>query len=539
MNIAIYSRKSKFTGKGDSIGNQIDRCRDYINFIYPDNKVIEITVFEDEGFSGKNTARPGFKKMMSMVKSKEIQVVVVYQLNRLGRKVKDILETIDIFKEYNCGLHSVTEKIDTSSPMGTMFLTILASIAQFERDDMIQRITDNMYILARNGRWLGGQVPLGFNHTRESYFDAQGRTRYISSLTINEEEIDTVIQVYHLYLEMKSISQVHKYLLKDGVRGKKGGYINKSSVKSILINPNYVMCNEDVIEFLEEEGYIVTNAEEGKGILTYCKRSNDKTRNNPKIASTSKHTGIIKADDWLKVQEIMDSNKGKKPNRGNSSCGLLSGILRCSCGAAMNIIKANKMSDGTRPYYYSCSMKINSGGTLCRRKNINGMLVDNRIIEEVVGYDSSKVIEELDKILNEEVFKEENEKKEEEYKKIQSLKNKKSNMFIQLSNLDVNEDKDIIAEYQNVIRSINKEINEAEKSLAETEKKLDVSVENEIDIEEIRNRLQTFKDTFEMLDHEDKKRILRSILDNIVWDDESNTIRITYTTKKNKFLDEL
>ena len=77
MNIAIYSRKSKFTGKGDSIGNQIDRCRDYINFIYPDNKVIEITVFEDEGFSGKNTARPGFKKMMSMVKSKEIQVVVV------------------------------------------------------------------------------------------------------------------------------------------------------------------------------------------------------------------------------------------------------------------------------------------------------------------------------------------------------------------------------------------------------------------------------------------------------------------------------
>ena len=92
MKIAIYSRKSKFTGKGDSIGNQIDRCRDYINFIYSEQKDIEIIIFEDEGFSGKNTERPGFKRMINMVKGKELDAVVVYQLNRLGRKVKDRLE---------------------------------------------------------------------------------------------------------------------------------------------------------------------------------------------------------------------------------------------------------------------------------------------------------------------------------------------------------------------------------------------------------------------------------------------------------------
>ena len=100
MKIAIYSRKSKFTGKGDSIGNQIDRCKDYINFIFMEEKNIEIEIFEDEGYSGKNTDRPAFKKMMHMIKMKELDAVIVYQLNRLGRKVKDILETIDIFKEY-------------------------------------------------------------------------------------------------------------------------------------------------------------------------------------------------------------------------------------------------------------------------------------------------------------------------------------------------------------------------------------------------------------------------------------------------------
>lgn len=121
MKIAIYSRKSKFTGKGDSIGNQIDMCKDYINFIFMDQEDIQIEIFEDEGYSGKNTDRPSFKRMMQMIKLKDLDAVVVYQLNRLGRKVKDILETIDIFKEHKCALHSVTEKIDTSSPMGPCF----------------------------------------------------------------------------------------------------------------------------------------------------------------------------------------------------------------------------------------------------------------------------------------------------------------------------------------------------------------------------------------------------------------------------------
>ena len=211
--------------------------------------------------------------MMHMIKMKELDAVIVYQLNRLGRKVKDILETIDIFKEYKCALHSVTEKIDTSSPMGTMFLTILASISQFERDDLIQRITDNMYLLARDGRWLGGQAPLGFNNVRQSFIDGHGKTRHYSSLVTNDKEIDKVIQMFELYLEFESVSRVHKHLLKNKVRGKKGGYINKSSIMSVLINPTYVMCNEDVVEFLEEQGFIVTKQEEGKGVLTYCKKN--------------------------------------------------------------------------------------------------------------------------------------------------------------------------------------------------------------------------------------------------------------------------
>lgn len=539
MKIAIYSRKSKFTGKGDSIGNQIDRCKDYINFIFMEEKNIEIEIFEDEGYSGKNTDRPAFKKMMHMIKMKEIDAVIVYQLNRLGRKVKDILETIDIFKEHKCALHSVTEKIDTSSPMGTMFLTILASISQFERDDLIQRITDNMYLLARDGRWLGGQAPLGFNNVRQSFIDGHGKTRHYSSLVINEEEIDKVIQMYELYLEFESVSRVHKYLLKNKVRGKKGGYINKSSIISVLINPTYAMFNEDVAEFLEEQGFIVTKQEEGKGVLTYCKKTSDKTRNAPKIAATSEHIGVIPAEKWIKVQELIAKNRPNKPNRGNSNSALLSGILRCKCGAAMNVIKASQLKDGTRPYYYACSMKIDSGNTICNMKNLNGAIVDKKIIEEVVGYDSSKVIQELDKILKNDFLINNNSEADEINNNIQQLKNKKGNMFLQLQTLDSNLDKEMILEYQQIIRDINFHIKELEESLDDVIQKNATIVNKEIDVKAIKDKISNFKSTFDSLEHEDKKKVLRKIFHEIVWDSECNTISITYTSKNLKMLEEL
>ena len=341
-------------------------------------------------------------------------------------------------------------------------------------------------------------------------------------------EIDKVIQMYELYLEFESISRVHKYLLKNKVRGKKGGYINKSSIMSVLINPTYVMCNEDVVEFLEEQGYIVTKSEIGKGVLTYCKRSNDKTRNNPKIAATSKHDGVISAEKWIKVQVLIDKNSPNKPNRGNSNDALLSGILRCKCGAAMNVVKAGKLRDGTRAYYYACSMKIDSSGTICNMKNLNGSIVDKRIVEEVVGYDSSKVIQELDAILKNDYFINNNIEVNEINNNVKQLKNKKNNMFLQLQTLDSELDKQMIFEYQQIIRDINFQIKELEEVLNSITQKNVTIINEEIDVKDIIEQVSNFKTTFNLLEHEDKKKVLRKIFKEIIWNSEYNTISIIY-----------
>ena len=83
--IAIYSRKSRYTGKGESIGNQIDLCREYIRTHYGDAAAQQAVAFEDEGFSGGNLNRPDFKKMMTAAKERKIRAIVVYRLDRISR----------------------------------------------------------------------------------------------------------------------------------------------------------------------------------------------------------------------------------------------------------------------------------------------------------------------------------------------------------------------------------------------------------------------------------------------------------------------
>ena len=116
LKVAVYSRKSKFTGKGDSIENQIEMCKDYITNTI--GKDVEFTIYEDEGFSGGNLDRPNFKKLMSAIKNKKFNILVCYRLDRISRKVADFSSTLEILQSNNCSFISIKEQFDTSSPMG-------------------------------------------------------------------------------------------------------------------------------------------------------------------------------------------------------------------------------------------------------------------------------------------------------------------------------------------------------------------------------------------------------------------------------------
>ena len=147
---AIYVRQSKDKKDSLSIKGQIDLCRHECS--HPESALI----YEDKGFSGKNTDRPEFQRMMQDIKTGRngITKVIVYKLDRISRSILDFSNMMDTFGKLGVEFSSATEKFDTSTPMGRAMMFIASVFAQLEREVIAERIRDNMIELAKTGRWL-------------------------------------------------------------------------------------------------------------------------------------------------------------------------------------------------------------------------------------------------------------------------------------------------------------------------------------------------------------------------------------------------
>lgn len=158
-NTIIYIRVStqRQVEHGKSIENQLKRLRDYCSFNNFEN-IIEIS---DEGISGKNQNRVGFKKMMNLIKNHQVDNVVVYSLSRFGRNTIDTIQTIELFNKLNVSLHSLTENLDTSSSIGRFFISILSSLSQLEREQIGERTKSVLQMKKQKGERVG-QINFGY-----------------------------------------------------------------------------------------------------------------------------------------------------------------------------------------------------------------------------------------------------------------------------------------------------------------------------------------------------------------------------------------
>ena len=161
VRIAIYSRKSKYTDKGDSVGNQIEIALKYIKEHYPDSEYdVEIVIYEDDGFSGGSIDRPKYKKFLIEEKIKPFDVLICYRLDRIGRNIADFSSLMEKITELGTSFISIKEQFDTKTPMGRAMMYIASVFAQLEREVIAERIRDNMIELAKTGRWLGRTDPI-------------------------------------------------------------------------------------------------------------------------------------------------------------------------------------------------------------------------------------------------------------------------------------------------------------------------------------------------------------------------------------------
>ena len=144
--------------EGQSIENQIARIEAYAE----SQAWSLVEIYREEGFSGKTTDRPELKRLIDAVRSREIDILLVYRVDRLTRRQKDLWTLLeDVLEPNGVGLKSVVEPFDTTTASGKAFLSMLGTFAQLERDTIAERTADTLRHKKDNGEWVG-RVPFGY-----------------------------------------------------------------------------------------------------------------------------------------------------------------------------------------------------------------------------------------------------------------------------------------------------------------------------------------------------------------------------------------
>ena len=392
--IAIYSRKSKFTGKGESIGNQVELCRDYVRNLFGEDYASRCVVFEDEGFSGGNLKRPAFQKMMADVRKRKFRAIVVYRLDRISRNISDFTGLIDELTKLDVSFVSIREQFDTSTPMGRAMMFIISVFSQLERETIAERIRDNMHELAKTGRWLGGNAPTGYRSEAVSKVTVDGKVRKSFKLVPIPEEVEIPKLIFDLYTETDSLTAVEAELLRRRIKTKQGKDFTRFAIKAILQNPVYMVADEEAYGYFMERDADVCfprEAFDGScGIMAYNRTDQEKGKTtvllpvSEWIIALGQHPGLVASRQWIQVQKSLERNKSKAYRKPRNNEALLTGLIFCACGERMYPKLTKRVTaDGEPVYTYVCKMKERSKRQRCNRRNANGNLLDGAILEQI------------------------------------------------------------------------------------------------------------------------------------------------------------
>lgn len=403
--IGIYARKSKITETGKSIETQITKCKSFAGIKF-DASEDDIIIYQDEGLSGFYSDRPSYVKMLQDIKNNKIRAIICYKFDRISRRTIDLLNLVEQLRLKKIAFVSCTDDIDTSSKTGKIIMSLLASIAEFERDIIAERIIDNLYELAKEGRWLGGITPTGFV-SKKTYISSGGKKTSINHLEPVPEEIETVKSIFKMFLEKRSIQSVVNQIKKSGIKTKNSLKHTRVSIKNILANPVYAIADEETYLFFKSFDVPIyaeqSDFNGANGLMIYNKTDqikelkDDSTAIHPKyiqktekkeirewIVSVGKHQGIISGKEWIQVQRILEENKDKyvRPNEKTES--LLSGLICCPiCGKNLFTHReSGRYTEGRPRFLYKCQTK-RADKTACSYKDVKGNEIDRFVVDMI------------------------------------------------------------------------------------------------------------------------------------------------------------
>lgn len=344
---AIYARQSIDKKDSVSIETQIERC---VSYIKANSDTQKIEVYSDKGYSGKNTNRPSFQKMLEDVKRYSIDKIVVYKLDRISRNLLDFTSMYQEFEYYKVQFCSVNETFDTSNVMGKAMLNIAMVFAQMERETIQLRVKDNYYQrIKTDGRWAGGPAPLGFKNGRT----ADNKP----TLVVDEEEMKIIEYIFKNYSEryFVSLNTLCNELADKGLRSRrKNGKFDNVTLARALQSPVYCIADRTLYKYYESRKINFLNREEDWNGTTSAhivgKRAGNVnvrkyTSLNEQSIYLTNFKGIIDSRTFIMVQEKLSRNEQIKKNTKATRMKEFQGLLKCSkCGYAIKMYNVPKLA---------------------------------------------------------------------------------------------------------------------------------------------------------------------------------------------------
>src|SRR5437667_5270353 len=210
LRCAVYTRKSSEHGLEqdfNSLDAQREAAEAYIKSQAHEGWRLVKARYDDGGLSGGTLERRALQSLLDDIRSRKVDVVVVYKVDRLTRSLGDFAKLVDLFEAHGISFVAVTQQFNTTTSMGRLTLNVLLSFAQFEREIAGERIRDKFAASRRKGMWMGGTIPLGY--------DVEDR-----KLIVNAAEAETVRLIFERYLALGCVSKLRVDLDQKGIRSK-------------------------------------------------------------------------------------------------------------------------------------------------------------------------------------------------------------------------------------------------------------------------------------------------------------------------------
>jgi site-specific DNA recombinase len=419
-------------------------------------------IYRVEAVSGKVVFNhPTMREMLQDIESGKIDTLVFSSLSRLARNTKQLLEISEIFQKFDASLVSLKESIDTSSPAGRLFFTLLSALATFEAEEVSARVKASIRTRAEMGKTLGGTAPFGYKYVNQR-------------LVIDPKEAPIRKEAFEIFLETQRKKTTARILNEKGYRTRKGAKFTDSTVGRML--------TDTVSKGLKRSNYTSSHSD-GSWDLK-----------NPEEWIYTEVPAIVSEELFDKVNHILQTKKAKRKKPTRLPVHPFSGFTYCACGSKMRVLSST-------PNKYTCPdcrAKINKEDLehIYKEQLKNFMLSPKKMEDYLLQ--ANEVIEDKEKQLD--ILEEEKSKISKEAKKLYDL---------------YMHDALTIDGFKRSNEPLDARLIELETTIPTLEAEISLIKQQILDESEIHYNSQSLYEKWDSFSHEDKIQIITNLTDRI------------------------